>query len=360
MNPGDMAQWQQEHPTAARIFKPCGFFKVFHSWPFLSTIVLLALNTLACTVLHLGRWGGLSALKGPGALERWGFVALHLSLLVLFAGGFLSSATSLEGQVVLTEGQSFTEEHDNYLYVVEGPLRSERHKGFVATLKEVSVRYEQDMYMVDVASKVEIRQDGEIVAADLIRINRPLTYEGMTFTQDKAGFSPRLTIRRKGTNELLVDSFVALETFKTDEGREYRDFLLLPFIEHRIIITLYPSFSIDDSGEPIKTSEEPNEPLLFIKMEDKEGNVVSRGYVIAEGKTTVGDYSFEFPELRRWAAFKIVEDPGYRLVWVAMWLGLGALLLKYAPVLRTWFAEETAGRDEPNDNEKPDSAESET
>jgi hypothetical protein len=82
MEAKDIVAWQQEHPVLTRALEPAGFFHVFHSWPFLITIVVLGINTLTCTVLHFVKDGGLSALKGPRGIEKSGFFLLHISLIL--------------------------------------------------------------------------------------------------------------------------------------------------------------------------------------------------------------------------------------------------------------------------------------
>jgi hypothetical protein len=332
----DIAAWQQEHPTLTRALEPAGFFHVFQSWPFLITIVVLGVNTLTCTVLHFVKDGGLSALNGPRGIEKAGFLLLHLSLIVLFAGGFWSAATKLDGYIVLTEGQRFTEHHDSYVRLVEGPLRRERHKEFVVALKQVEIKYEKQRYQTDVTSNLEILSEGNKVANGAVKFNKPFTYKGLSFTQAETGFSPRLVIRENESGKILLNSFVALKTFRQSQEREYRDFLPLPFLKNRTIITLYPSYRMEN-GSAIKTSEEPDKPLLLVEEEDESGRVVSEKYLHLKGEIVLGEYSLGFTDLRHWSSFRVVEDPGYYVVCVSLWLGTVALLLRYIPDLLRWF-----------------------
>lgn len=335
MESRDIAAWQQEHPALTRAMGPAGFFHVFYSWPFLITIVVLGVNTLTCTVLHFVKDGGLSALKGPRGIEKAGFFLLHISLIMLFTGGFWSSATKLDGYIVLTEGQRFTERHDSYVRLVEGPLRRESHKEFVVALKQVETKYEKQRYLTDVTSNLEILSEGKRPADEAVKFNKPFTYEGMSFTQAETGFSPRLVIREKESGKVLLNSFVALKTFRKAQEREYRDFLPLPFLKNRTIVTLYPGYRMEN-GSAVKTSEEPNSPLLLVE-EDKSGKVVSEQYLHLKGEIALGQYSLSFTDLRRWSSFRVVEDPGYFVVCVSLWLGTGALLLRYIPDILRWF-----------------------
>jgi cytochrome c biogenesis protein ResB len=331
--------WQEAHPAVTALFEPVGLFRVFHSWPFFLTILILGVNTLTCTILHFLGKGGFSSLKGPEALRTVGFLFVHLSLLTLFTGGFLSAAASMDGYIVLTEGQRFNEEHNGYLRIVEGPLRAESHEGFALQLKEVRIRYEKKRFPVDVTSRFDILADGKTVTGEgFVRVNEPLSYRGISFTQDKTGFSPHLAIRDASNGRLLVDSFVALKTFGGAVEREYKDFLPLPFLKERIVVTLYPSFRMEN-GERIKDGEVPDNPLLILETEDEKGNVTERKYLTQGERISLGDHGFQFKDLRQWSSFRVSRDPGYPLVWFSLWVGVGALFLRYIPDLRKWFSE---------------------
>jgi cytochrome c biogenesis protein ResB len=338
--PGDIALWQKQHPTITALFKPVGFFRVFHSIPFLVTIFLLAVNTLTCTMVHFFKRGGISAFKGAEALKNSGFIILHLSLIALFIGGAWSSAVRMDGYIILTEGQSFKEEHRNYIRLVEGPLRQEKHKGFLLSLEKVHITYRQGKYPTEMTTGIKVGPAPKRMTAAEISVNHPLTYRGVDFTLDQVGFSPRLVIRDRKNGKILINSFVALKTFRNGPNREYRDFLPLPIFKNRVIVTLYPAYRTIE-GKIEKTGEEPENPILLIEIEDHTGKTALSKYLPFKGKTGVGDHIFEFIGLRRSASFKVVEDPGYPLVLAAIWLGLIALILRYAPDLRGWFKDQT-------------------
>jgi cytochrome c biogenesis protein ResB len=340
----NITQWQQQHPMATRLFDPLGLFHVFHSWPFMIAIMLLAVNTLTCTALRFVREGGIHSLKGPDAMRRWGFLLLHLSFILLFAGAFFSAAARSSGYIVLTEGQSFTEQHDNYVRIVEGPLRSERHKGFVIVHKEIQNEYSDKLHRTGVTSYLEIISGGNKIASGTVEFNRPFVYEGRSFTLDETGYSPRLKIYKINNRRPLFNSFVALQTFKREDGRRYHDFLPMPFFKNKVLITLYPAYEL--IGDEIKkTGENPENPLILIEMEDDSGNVVAKDHAALKEKVAVGDYEFEFAELRQWAAFQVSNDPGYPVVCVSLWLGLIALILRYLPDLRSWFTADPAPKE---------------
>lgn len=335
-NPHDIARWQEYHPLVTSLLKPLGFFRTFNSIPFIIIIIILGINTLTCTINHVGKRGGIVSFKGPDAIKNMGFVLLHLSLILLFAGGAWSASARMDGFIVLTEGQGFKEEHRNYIRLVEGPLRQEKHKGFLLSLEKVHITYRQGKYPTEMSAGIKVGPAPNRMTAVEIAINHPLTYRGVDFTLDQVGFSPRLVIRDKKSGKILINSFVALKTFQNGPNREYRDFLPLPIFKNRVIFTLYPAYRKIE-GKIEKIGERPENPILLIEIEDHSGKTALTTHLPFNGKTGVGDHIFEFIGLRRSASFKVVEDPGYPLVLAAIWLGLIALILRYAPDLRGWF-----------------------
>ena len=327
----DILQWQQQHPSITKALKPLGFFAVFHSLPFMVAIGVLAVNTLTCTLIHFAEKGGFRALRGSGAMITWGFLLLHLAFILLLAGGFISAATRMDGYILLTEGQNFTSRPENYLRYSTGSLRPSGDQDFSVLLKDVNVVIEKSDYVVDMQTNLQFQSKENRLTEEKIRVNQPFTYKGMTFTLDETGYSPRLVIRQEEKQDSLVNSFIALQTFTSTAGRQYRDFLPLPFFKNRVTVEFYPAGSTDSD-----TGTTSTEPVILINTADAEGNTLTRSHLPLNQTTTADGYEFEFAELRQWASFRVSNDPGYPVVWMALWLGLGALLLRYLPELTEW------------------------
>lgn len=336
VDPQDMTAWKESHQTSVPLLEQLGLFGVFHSWPFMITIVLLAVNTLTCTILRFAKDGGIRTLKDPGAIGNAGFLLLHLSIILILAGAFYSAATRLDGFIVLTEGQMFTEKHDGYIRIAEGPLRRENHKAFTVALKEVHAEFGDREYPLQLSAKIKIQSTDQETIDGVVEINRPFKHQGFSFTNDQTGFSPRILIRDRKTNREMVN-FIALKTFTRDQGRQYTDFLPMSIFKNRLVLTLYPSHQ-QRENKIIKTGEDPDNPIIVIEEQDASGKVLSSAYLLQGKEITIGDYDLGFTGLRRWSSFKVSSDPGYPIVCVALWLGLVALILRYLPDLRTWFA----------------------
>ncbi len=335
VNPDDLDQWQNDHTAITAIAKPLGLFHVFTSWPFMITLLALGVNTLTCTLIRFIKDGGFSCLKGPNGMQKAGFLLLHLSLITLMAGGFTSTALKLNGFIVLTEGQTFIEDHSSYIRIVEGPLRKKVHQNFALKMNEVKTKYENGIHLTDVTSILDVFEKHNKITQANIKINHPFTYKSLAFTHKDMGFSPKIEIREKKSGKVLLHSFVMLSTFTKDDATEYRDFLPLSFLKNRTIVTVYPDHEMKD-GQPIKTSEEPTNPLIRIEVEGDDGKIISKEYITLGKRAAVGEYIFKFTDLRRWVEFQVVEDPGYLIACASLWLGLVALLMRYIPDLQKW------------------------
>lgn len=332
----DMHIWQQQHQAITSAAQPIGFFHVFSSWPFIINIALLAINTFICTVSHFIKEGRLSCFKGPAGITRAGFYLLHIAILILLAGGFITAASKMDGYILLTEGQGFSEKNGTYLRYQKGPLHPGTKKTFTTFLKEVTPSFQQQSIMTSLSAQLEFYQTHDLNKTATIEINKPFTYNAMTFTIDETGFSPRILIKKKNSNTVLVNSFLALQTFTADSKRQYSDYLPLNFLKYKTVLTLYPAYMQKD-GNYTKISEEPKNPLLLIESRDENGDVISSTQTKLGDKTEFEDYTIEFSQLSRWASFRVTEDPGYSWVWVSLWLSLVALILRYVQELKTWL-----------------------
>ncbi len=363
MPAAEIARWQVEHDWTTRLASPLGLFHVFSCWPFLITLLVLAVNTLASVVRRFYIQGGWAALRGPRAVERIGFHLLHVSLILLLAGGFWTAAADLDGKILLTEGQVFTDAHDQFLELHEGPLRREQHSGISVRLADIDIQYAKQRYQVAAKSTLDVLADGAKVGGGEVEVNRPFTHAGLSFTHDANGFSPRLIVRGASGRRLLLDAFIALQTEKTATGYLYRDVIPLPLPGRRVVATLYPSF--ERVGDKVrKASDVVDNPLLVLSVWDEQGSVVEEKQVALGGRTRIGKYGFEFADLRRWVSYRVTHDPGYPLVCAAFVLGLFALILRYYDDLRQWVEELTGSVavDEParrTDRSAPQAMESE-
>ena len=102
-----------------------------------------------------------------------------------------------------------------------------------------------------------------------------------------------------------------------------------------------PDFKLKTlDGKQVKGGDELDGPALHMEWQDQAQNVTASTILPLGGATRREGLSFQFPELRRWSSFRVVDDPGYPVVLVSFWLGLLALLVRYMPEMLEWFKRE--------------------
>lgn len=325
----EITTWQKAHPLAASLFSSTGGFRVFHSFPFFSVVVLLSVNTLTCTLLRLKRLigaGTISIFRGLDGLRHIGFLVLHLSLLLLFLGGALSSTLGMDGILVLTETMSLTEQHDSYVKLVEGIFRQEKHTGFTMQLVNVTEKIADD-YPVEQTTGLIFGDRGHTIQNVEAGYNKPCRYKGIDITLDTIGYAPEVEIFERGglVMQRLLQAPVILKTSGRGPEARHRDFVadkLFYDRNQRLFLTVYPSSATVD-----------NTPLLLVDLADKTRNSDYHTEIPLHGSGMAGEYLIYFRGLKRWASFRVMDDPGYPVVLTGLWLGLIGIVLRYIPEL---------------------------
>ncbi len=98
-NAPDPNQYVQIYgPTWDRIFRFLGFYDIYHDSRFILLLILLGLNTFACTVSRFKlRW------------NRIGAIATHLGLLLILIGALTGAFFGMKGFMRIAEGQTTDE-----------------------------------------------------------------------------------------------------------------------------------------------------------------------------------------------------------------------------------------------------------
>ncbi|MCK5220178.1 MAG: cytochrome c biogenesis protein ResB [Candidatus Aminicenantes bacterium] len=335
----EINSWSELNPGRTSLVRVFGFFSVFRSIPFLIVIILFATNILICTILHLSGLKESSNYKRKRGIRTIGFLLLHIALIGILAGGFITTALGKDGSIILTEGQIFANKAENYINLTKGSFSSKSDKNFRVRLSKVKIKYENKVIPVKVVTTLDFKSKTEEKNGVDIEINKPYSFEGFDFTQDEIGFSPRIIIRDPLKKQLMLNSFVALKTFREGENWQYRDFLPLPFLKNKVILTLFPDHMIIESVVK-KTSELKGQPILLFEERDENDKLVSSGTISFRGSSKIGDYQFEFAELRYWASFRVVDDPGYIVFGLSIWLALFSLVLRYSEDLISLFKKD--------------------
>lgn len=336
MSVRDIAQWQDRHPVISSMLTPIGLFHVYQSWVCLTIMVLLALNTLTCTVIHLLK-DGLGVPSFGNRLRKTGFTLLHISIIGIMAGGFLSAGMMMSGSIILTEGESYTRSKTPFSRLIKGPFYKDNgdDSDFEISLENLTVEHADNIHHVKTISEITIKEPGKDPVSETITVNRPIKFRNLDITQDITGYSARIAARINSTKQPLFHAFFALKTFQNAKSKEYRNYIDLPKRE-KMMMNLYPSHVIKD-GQPLKTGEDAVNPVIIMELMDSENRIRDTKFLLLGKTISIGNYTFAFPEIRQWTELRLVYDPGTILVYIFLWLTLFGLTLRYLPDIIEWL-----------------------
>jgi len=143
-----------------------GLTGIFTSWYFLLLSAVLAVSLVACS---LGRLRRIAAAGGRGRLSRVGSLLLHLSLVVILAGGLVTTIFGFKypAPVYLSEGER--------MVVTEG--------GFTVRVDAAVTEFSDEGTVSEYYSDVTVLEGTEEVLSHRIEVNHPLVHNGVGLYQ---------------------------------------------------------------------------------------------------------------------------------------------------------------------------------
>ncbi|MCK4512427.1 cytochrome c biogenesis protein ResB, partial [bacterium] len=145
-----------------------GLSDIFTSWYFLLFAAVLAASLVACS---LGRLRKLATARGRGRASRVGSLLLHVSMVVILAGGVVTAVFGFRyaAPVYLSAGEE--------MEVPEG--------GFTIRVNAASTEFADEGVVSEYFSDVVVIEDGEEVLSWRIEVNKPLIYNGVGLYQNE-------------------------------------------------------------------------------------------------------------------------------------------------------------------------------
>ncbi len=367
-------------PLTVTIFDKLGLFNMYHSWWFVSALALLALNISACTI---DRYSGIMAgfrknepilddilkkslpfkekityalpladvekkalaIAGAkfsknykitsdaqgnnhyffekGRYSRLAFFLTHLSILIIFLGGIIGSFFGYKGYVNILEGETISQLQ----------TRSARieNLGFQVKCNTFDVEFYPTGEPKDYRSNLSILKNGKEVIRKTIRVNDPLSFEGITFFQSSYGAMPEnVVIEAAKQDRTLLGSATALFGKRTAihgitdiiEPADYHEHHVLP--------------NGVDAG-----------PALGINVYSRNGQVMGVWLLINHpdyDKMRRGEYYFRVGKLdiKEYTGLQVNRDPGEILVWAgSLILIIGTMLAFFVSHKKLWISSRT-------------------
>lgn len=242
---------------------------------------------------------------------RLGTLVTHSALLWIALGVLWSNHSAWrESSVILGPGQLYDVGHGHHLQV--------RHEGF-----EVE-RY-PDGAPKDYRSHLTVLREGREAIRKTIRVNEPLTYQGVTFYLWSSGPALRLVGWDTNGQPLAMQTSTSEEVARGEAVLNFRaqgdqKTVYLPSSDVSLRMTLYAQGFAQQAEE---------EPLLFLEAFPADQNQPILSDYVYHGQTAqlpaarlqfFGDYYSEL---------QVVSDPGFTPVIAGSFLGMGGLVISF-------------------------------
>ena len=127
-----------------------------------------------------------------GKYTRLSFFFTHLSLLVIFTGALIGSIFGFKGYATIIEGETISS--------FETRQGGNKKLNFSVKCNDFTVNFYPNGTPKDYKSDLSIIKDGKEVVRQIVRVNDPITYEGITFYQSSYGGLPDVTLEVLSNN----------------------------------------------------------------------------------------------------------------------------------------------------------------
>lgn len=373
-DPERQAAWLEKVATTVGGWTPIlnalGFFSMFSSVVFLTVMGLLAASIIACTthripilwkaarhphtrvktrffdvarlrtrfvtdrpveetrdlIVEDARRHGMRVIPdGQGAyMDRhawlpFGTALAHVAFVVIMAGFVVSSVAGFrDEQFTLTIGHPREVGHGTG-YVVEAT-------GFRDT-------YYDNGAPKDYVADLVLREGGETVAQQEVRVNEPLSHGGLMFHQAYFGVAAVMTVT-DAAGEVVLDGGVPLEWSTQDKTLTYGN---VPLTGGKVL------YVIGSASGQVATGIAPGQ----VKVELYDGETttpVATSLLDMGTPTAVGEFTLTFVREQQFTGMILRRDPGTPIVWAGFaLLVVGTCMTMFFRHQRLWLRVSEAG-----------------
>lgn len=251
--------------------------------------------------------------------SRLGTLVGHFAIILVLIGAVVTSVFGLR---------------DSGFVIPEGSTRA---VGFGTNLSVKLVSFADEYYAQgpakDYRSDVIIYDNGKQVAHQTIRVNDPLSYDGIRFHQ--SFFGPAVVMQVKDdSGKVLYDDGVALAYSMGDRPLGYFNLPTAGLVAYVI------GPASGSQGDPSLAAGQVRLELLGNGGQQSAGSAV----LTMGTPSKVGNLTYTFVRERQFTGLQVVRDPGAPIIWVAAaLLVLGMAAVFYFPHRRYWLRLRKAG-----------------
>jgi cytochrome c biogenesis protein len=247
---------------------------------------------------------------------RWGpfgTVMAHVSFVIITLGFFLSANAGFKDPgFTAPVGQKVEVGHGTGLSVVA---------------KSFTDAYYADGAPKDYVSDLILYKDGAQVDRKMVRVNQPMSWDGVSFYQSSFGVAASMKVTDTAGKTLYGQS-VPLAWTSEDGAHAYGSFEM-----PSKGLTVYVVSAASGKPDPqIKAGQ----VQLEIHQADKKDPIATE--VVSQGKpVTIDGVTYTFERTRQYTQLIVARDPGANFVWLgSVLLVLGLFLVFFFPHRRFW------------------------
>jgi len=383
-------------PTLYRISEALGFMDMYHSWWFISFLVIFITNLVICSldrlpriirlvneplnplpierfraypikseikvesstdgvrnsVRHLLGKMGFKALEvsesgntqfyaQKGAYSRYGVYVTHLSIIVIMLGAVIGIFFGFNGFLNLPEGY-----YSDVAY--ERNTNRAHPLGFTIKCDDFDVEFYEGKDMPkDYRSWLTITKNGKVVKKQMIEVNVPLKYEGYTFYQSSYGPSAALLQNPHGIIILRVTSTTGqTRTVNLEMNGTFE----IPGTGIVGKVTDYsPAIAFRNDGSTFTYSQMMNNPAVYVTF-SRDGKELYSGWLLKRYPRT-----WNLPDGNRvefidywgmqYTGLQVRKDPGVWIVYLGcLVMAVGLYMAFFMSHRKIWVAVTPDGR----------------
>ena len=248
---------------------------------------------------------------------RWapfGTVIAHVSLILILVGVLVGGALGFR--------------NSEFAVPVGSTADVGNGSGLTVEAKSFSDSYYDNGAPSDYASDLVLYRDGTQVAAQTIRVNDPLRYDGYAFYQSFFGPAAAMQVK-DDSGAVLYERGVPL-LWTSDDGKHRVGQFSLPDRGLTVYVVGAASGEVDPQ---IKAGQ-----MQLELYQDGAGDTPISTQLVSQGEpATIAGLEFTFVRERQYTGLIVAKDPGQFLVWGgAGLLVLGLFLVFFFPNRRFW------------------------
>ena len=305
----------------------------FRSWWFLLLSFAFLLNLTSCLAEQFFRLAGsYNKLGKKTKTRRIGLILFHLGLILVVTGSFVTNAYGMSGYIMIGEGETRLENHNDYDVLEESTFfREIMHYNFALKLLKQSFLYDQDGTVKDIKAVFQIT-DGDKTTDINLTTGSSVTYRGIRMFFYRDGFTPKIFVTKKN-GELIWKSSILIDTIVDNDGRIFykTDAFSIQDLPFKIDFTFFP-----DLNQKNSRSNKLTNPALQVIVR-QENKILAQKVIKPNEPLVFADYKLFFNDIKRWTGIKLVRNPGEKLVYGGYLIALLGLLLAHSLQLFTYI-----------------------